>query len=121
MDMIVKTEYQGIRPYTTKDGSLIRELMHPNLNGNSQQSLAEALIPPDSATLLHRHGKSEEIYHITQGTGFMTLGDETFPVTTGDTVCILPNTPHLIHNTGKIPLKLLCCSVPPYSHEDTLL
>jgi len=119
--MTIKTGYGNIQPYTTKDGSLIRELMHPNLHGNSQQSLAEALISPGSATLLHRHSNSEEIYHITQGTGSMTLGDETFPVTTGDTVCILPNTPHRIYNTGKIPLKLLCCSAPPYSHDDTEL
>jgi len=119
--MTIKTGYGNIQPYTTKDGSLIRELMHPNLHGNSRQSLAEALIPPGSATLLHRHGISEEIYHITQGNGFMTLGDETFPVTTGDTICILPETPHQIQNTGKTPLKLLCCSAPPYSHDDTEL
>ena len=119
--MTIKTGYWNIHPYTTKDGSLIRELMHPDLHGNSQQSLAEALIAPGSTTLLHRHSNSEEIYHITQGTGVMTLGDAVFDVRTGDTICILPETPHQIQNTGNTPLKLLCCSVPPYSRDDTEL
>jgi len=119
--MTIKTGYGNIQPYTTKDGSLIRELMHPNLHGNSRQSLAEALIAPGSSTLLHRHSNSEEIYHITQGTGLMTLGDAVFHISTGDTICILPETPHQIQNTGKTPLKLLCCSAPPYSHDDTEL
>jgi mannose-6-phosphate isomerase-like protein (cupin superfamily) len=39
----------------------------------------------------------------------------------GDTVYIPPGTPHKIRNTGDIPLKILCCSSPAYSHEDTEL
>jgi mannose-6-phosphate isomerase-like protein (cupin superfamily) len=117
----VKTEYHKIRPYTTKDGSLIRELMHPAVHGNVNQSLAEATIPPGSTTLLHQHHLSEEIYHITAGRGEMTLGLDKFRVAAGDTVCILPRTPHKIQNTGKGPLKLLCCCSPPYTHEDTQL
>jgi len=44
--MVIKTEYNKIVSYTTKDGALIRELMHPDIHGNSKQSLAEAIIPP---------------------------------------------------------------------------
>lgn len=117
----MKTEYSKIRPYTTKDGSVIRELMHPDIHGNRNQSLAEATIPPGSVTFLHRHHNSEEIYHITQGNGVMTLGDKKFDVTVGDTICIPPGTPHKVQNTGKTPLKLLCCCAPPYSHDDTEL
>ena len=117
----MKTQYDEINPYTTKDGSLIRELMHPAVHGNRNQSLAEAVILPGSTTALHEHHQSEELYHITAGEGTMTLGQETFHVTAGDTVCILPGTSHQIQNTGKTPLKLLCCSSPPYSHDDTQL
>ncbi|MEK6771526.1 MAG: cupin domain-containing protein [Pseudomonadota bacterium] len=38
----MKTAYRDIRPFTTKDGSQIRELMHPAVDCNRQQSLAEA-------------------------------------------------------------------------------
>ena len=117
--MIIKSEYNTIKPYTTKDGSLIRELMHPDVHGNKKQSVAEALIPAGSTTLLHKHCRSEEIYHITAGKGVMTLGDEKLEVTAGDTVCIPLGVPHKIQNTGTLSLKLLCCCSPPYSHDDT--
>ena len=116
-----KTVYTKIRPYTTKDGSAVRELMHPDIHGNANQSLAEAVVPVGVQTALHCHRKSEEIYHFIEGRGKMRLGFDEFDVEPGDTVCIAPNTPHNIRNTGNVPLRLLCCSAPPYSHEDTEL
>ena len=116
---IIKTEYDKIKPYITKDGSIIRELMHPNIYKNVKQSLAEAIVPVGSKTLLHKHHKSEEIYYILEGKGLMTLGNEKFEVKKGDTILIPPETPHKIENIGDVPLKILCCSFPPYSHEDT--
>lgn len=117
----MRSPYSSAAPYTTKDGSTIRELLHPQIHGNHNQSLAEATLPPNTATLLHRHHQSEEIYHITSGEGIMTLGDERFAVTEGDTVLIPPGTPHAIENNRAMALKLLCCCAPPYSHEDTEL
>ena len=119
--MTVKTRYDAIEPYRTKDGSLIRELMHPDVHGNLRQSLAEATIPEGGTTLLHRHHETEEIYHVTQGEGLMFLGEEPFQVERGDTVCISPGTPHKIRNSGKVPLIILCCSFPAYRHDDTEL
>jgi mannose-6-phosphate isomerase-like protein (cupin superfamily) len=119
--MPLKTEYAKVEPYITKDGSIIRELMHPAVHGNSNQSLAEAIVPAGGETLPHRHRLSEEIYHITEGSGIMTLGEQEFEVRTGDAVCILPGTPHRIRNTGEKELKILCCCAPAYSHEDTEL
>jgi mannose-6-phosphate isomerase-like protein (cupin superfamily) len=119
--MQLKTEYEKIEPYITKDGSIIRELMHPAVHGNSEQSLAEATVPAGGKTMLHRHRLTEEIYHITKGCGIMTLGGQEFEVRTGDAVCILPGTPHRIRNTGEKELKILCCCAPAYSHEDTEL
>lgn len=117
----MRTRYAEVPPYTTKDGSLIRELMHPGVHGNRNQSLAEALVPPGAATRLHRHHQTEEIYHITEGIGWMTLGGEEFEVTAGDTICIPPGTPHCIRNPGDADLRLLCCCAPAYAHEDTEL
>ena len=88
--MIIKSEYKKIQPYTTKDGSQIKELMHPKVHGNKRQSLAEASIPIGSRTLLHKHNKSEELYHIHAGNGLITLGGKEFEVTKGDTIYIPP-------------------------------
>ncbi len=119
--MIIKSRYKDIRSYITKDGSVIRELMHSDIHGNIRQSLAEAIVPVDSVTFLHKHLQSEEIYHITQGHGVMSLGDEQFEVKAGDTVYIPAGTAHKIHNAGREPLKILCCSSPAYFDDDTEL
>jgi mannose-6-phosphate isomerase-like protein (cupin superfamily) len=116
-----KTDYASVEPYITRDGSTIRELLHPDLHGNSAQSLAEARIAAGNSTLLHRHHQSEEIYHVTGGEGVMFLGDKRFPIKVGDSACIPPGTPHRVKNTGTDELVILCCCAPPYRHEDTEL
>jgi mannose-6-phosphate isomerase-like protein (cupin superfamily) len=117
----MKTSYREIAPYLTKDRSEIRELMHPAVHGNCNQSFAEATVPPGATTLSHRHRVTEEIYHITEGSGTMTLGDERFAVKVGDTICIPPGAAHCIENTGGGPLRILCACSPAYSHDDTEL
>lgn len=115
------TTRKQITPYITKDGSKISELMHPLLHSSQNQSLAEAVVPGGTRTHLHRHHRSEELYHITSGSGMMQLGEDEFEVNSGDTVCIPPGTAHCIHNTGNDELVILCCCSPAYQHEDTEL
>jgi len=115
------TRYAQLEAYTTRDGSLIRELMHPAQHACTQQSLAEAIVRPGQKTALHRHNISEELYHIIRGTGRMTLGAETFEVSAGDTLVIAPGTAHCIENTGSDDLHILCCCAPAYAHDDTEL
>jgi mannose-6-phosphate isomerase-like protein (cupin superfamily) len=117
----LKTRYADIPTYVTKDGSEIRELLHPAHHGCRNQSLAEAAIPPGTRTLLHQHLRTEEIYHVTSGCGRMTLGQEVFDVSPGDSILIPPGTPHCIEAIGPEPLRILCCCSPAYCHEDTTL
>ena len=121
MPAIMKTAYASITPYVTKDGSQIRELMHPAQHGNRAQSFAEAVVAPGARTQMHRHAVTEEIYHITQGAGSMTLGARQFNVAVGDTICIAPGTAHCIACVGAVALKILCACAPAYAHEDTEL
>lgn len=115
------TRHADVAPYVTRDGSTVRELMHPAVHGNRNQSLAEAVVAPGAATRLHWHERTEEIYHITAGAGLMTLGEERFPVRVGDSICVPPNTRHCIENSGGTPLRILCCCSPAYAHADTHL
>ena len=117
----MRTSYEAVAAYITKDGSEIRELMHPSVHGNRNQSFAEATVPPHAQTALHLHRLAEEIYHVTAGTGRMTLGSASFAVKTGDTIVIAPGTPHCVANTGDAPLRILCACAPAYSHDDTEL
>lgn len=118
---IDKHRYRDINAYITKDGSEIRELMHPSASAARNQSLAEAIVAPGAQTQLHRHRQTEEIYHVTAGEGRMRLGDSWFEIEAGDTVLITPGTPHQLDNSGPLPLVILCACSPPYSHQDTEL
>lgn len=115
------SRYAEVEPFTTKDGSTIRELMHPAHHAVRRQSLAQAAVAPGCATLLHRHRVTEEVYHITAGRGLMRLGAATFEVRRGDTVVIAPGTAHNIRNHGRLPLRILCACTPAYAHADTEL
>jgi mannose-6-phosphate isomerase-like protein (cupin superfamily) len=115
------SQYAEVTPYHTKDGSIIRELMHPGRHGCRNQSLAEARIPAGSETHLHRHLVTEEFYHVVAGRGRMTLGDSVFGIGPGDTVAIPPGTPHRVNNPGDETLVILCCCAPAYAHDDTEL
>jgi mannose-6-phosphate isomerase-like protein (cupin superfamily) len=122
--MPMKSEYADATAYDTKDGSEIRELMHPDVHGQSgcrNQSLAEARVAPGATTRLHRHARSEEIYHITAGRGRLRLGDHWLSVAPGDSICITPGTPHQLHNDGAESLVVLCVCAPAYAHDDTEL
>jgi mannose-6-phosphate isomerase-like protein (cupin superfamily) len=118
----MRTRYAEIPAYVTKDGSEIRELLHPLMpHGPRNQSLAEAVIKPGQRTELHCHRRTEEIYHLTAGKGRMTLGEAQFEVQIGDSVLIPPGTAHCIEAIGIEDLHLLCCCSPPYDHSDTEL
>ena len=101
-------------PFTTKDGSTIRELHH-----TEAQSLAEATLEPGQATVRHYHAESEEIYFLLAGRGELELDGERCEVEPGDAILIPRGAWHRIHALGDESLRLLCCCAPPYRHEDT--
>jgi mannose-6-phosphate isomerase-like protein (cupin superfamily) len=109
------------RPFTTLDGSTIREVAGPRTLPSQHQSLAEASVPIGSETHAHYHRQAEELYFFTSGTGRVRVGDEVREVSAGDCVVLPPGTEHKLWNTGDGPLTLLCCCSPPYSDDDTVL
>ena len=104
---------QETEPFTTRDGSTIRELMHaPN------QSLAEATLRPGQATERHYHAESEELYSVLEGGGVLEIDGEERAVGPGDTALIAPGAWHRF-GAGPDGARFLCCCAPPYSHDDT--
>ena len=108
----VKTALREVMAYITKDGSEIRELLHPSQHPVRQQSLAEAVIPTGSCTQLHRHQVTEEIYHVTRGCGLMTLGEKPSLRSRWRQHRHPPGTPHCVENigSGSAAHPLLLCS-----------
>jgi len=111
----------GVPPFTTKDGSEIRELLGHRNSCIRNQTLAEARLPAGGSTTPHYHVRTEEIYFLLEGQGLMRVGQESAAVGPGDAIAIPPGTSHQITNTGKGVLRFLCCCAPGYEHEDTVL
>ena len=110
-----------VAPFTTKDGSEIRELLAHRNSAIRNQSLAEARLPVGGSTQEHFHPKAEEIYYITNGTGRMRIEGEAREVKAGDAIAIPPGRKHKLWNTGSEMLRLLCCCAPAYEHDDTVI
>lgn len=100
-------------PFTTKDGSTIRELLH-----TPAQSLAEATLEPLQATDRHYHRAAEEIYLFLDGGGRMEVDGEERDVRPGDAVLIPPGAWHQL-TAGGDGARFMCMCAPPYSHDDT--
>ncbi len=105
--------YDRAEPFTTKDGSTIRELMRA-----ANQTLAEATLEPGQRTERHYHAESEELYYLVEGTGEMEIDGERSQVGPGDAILIPPGAWHQI-TAGDAELRFLCCCAPGYQHADT--
>jgi len=115
------TQLSRIKPFITKDGSEIRELLAYRNSAIRHQSLAEARLPAGCSTQEHYHPRAEEIYFITSGIGRMRIEGEERDVGVGDAIAIPPGQRHQLWNTGEGPLTLLCCCAPAYEHDDTII
>ena len=114
-----------LKPFVTKDKSLIREFFHP-LHETSKQaprnipfSIALATVRPGQKTLRHIHETSTEFYYITKGVGIIQLNAKKESIEENTLIYIPAKTKHTVTNTGKDDLLILCICNPPYSHEDT--
>jgi mannose-6-phosphate isomerase-like protein (cupin superfamily) len=125
--IIGQTDFMDIKnlnevpPFTTKDGSEIRELLAHRNSAIRNQSLAEARLPVGGSTQEHFHRRTEEIYYITHGAGRIRIDGEIRELKTGDAVAILPGQKHKLWNAGNETLRLLCCCAPAYEHDDTVI
>jgi mannose-6-phosphate isomerase-like protein (cupin superfamily) len=115
------TNLKDAAPFTTKDGSEIRELLAYRNSAIRNQSLAEARLPVGTSTQEHYHLKTEEIYFITAGQGRMRIDEDVAEVRAGDAIAIPPGKRHKLWNTGLETLSLLCCCAPGYEHSDTII
>ena len=112
--MEVRNRERDALPFTTLDGSTIRELVHTR-----RQSVAEASLAAGQGTRRHCHPRSEEIYLLLDGGGLMELEGESGAVGAGDAILIPAGAWHRL-TAGAHGARFLCCCVPPYSDVDTV-
>jgi mannose-6-phosphate isomerase-like protein (cupin superfamily) len=104
--------------FVAGDGTLLRELLHPDKQAIAlRYSLAHAIVPPGQTSISHSLITSE-VYYILSGTGEMHISDETQTVEPGDAIYIPPNAKQFIHNSGPDPLVFICMVDPAWQKVD---
>src|SRR4051812_50012822 len=103
-------------PFTTKDGSTIRELLGRGTAAN--QSLAEATLAPRQATQRHYHALTEEVYFLVAGSGELEVDGERAQVGPEDAILIPPGARHQL-TAGPDGCRPPCCRPPPDPPQDT--
>jgi mannose-6-phosphate isomerase-like protein (cupin superfamily) len=104
--------------FVAGDGTLLRELLHPDKQAIAlRYSLAHAIVPMGRTSTPHSL-KTSEVYFILRGQGEMHIDDETQMVEPGDAIYIPPNTKQFIRNCGMEPLVFICIVDPAWRKED---
>lgn len=108
-----------IKPFITTDGSLIREIFHPQRhNLPISCSVAHATVKAVQSTKPHTLKKSSEIYVILSGKGTMHINDEKQLLNQGDAVFIPAGSVQCIENCGDEDLRFLCVVDPYWKKEE---
>lgn len=115
----MKDSSTGPVPYVTKDGSLIRELVHPLSAPGLGMSLAEAEVEAGGRTVEHFHTSFDEVYYCLEGAGVLYVNGEPQPFSPGTYRLLPKGSAHYLTATTKLRLLCVCC--PAYSHEETVL
>lgn len=77
-------------------------------NSPSQRlKMGYTTIYPTGTTTGHSHDDMEEVYFVVSGEGIMVVGEERFPIKTGDGLYVPPGAFHTTYQTGNMPLTVL--------------
>jgi quercetin dioxygenase-like cupin family protein len=88
------------------------------LSANHCSACMIRVAPGDKVWPAHSHPNGEEVIYIIQGSGRVLVDGEVAPVKTGTTVLFPRGAVHMLHNTGREPMKVVCFFAPPTSLDN---
>jgi len=100
------------------EGTKIKQYFHPHntLNGINY-SLAQFTLETGKKSKRHKM-KSSEIYYILEGSGKLTVNEESHLLQKDDSAYVPPNAEQFIENSGSEDLKFLCIVEPAWKADD---
>lgn len=76
-------------------------------------------VPPgEKVRPAHSHPNGEEVIFIISGSGRVMVAGEVQPVAAGTTVLFPQGAVHMLHNTGREEMKVVCFFAPPTGLEN---
>ena len=103
--------------YKRKEGITSHLLVSPHTCDAEYLATTMVEIIPGGQQRIHSH-VSEQIYYILEGSGLMTVADETAHVESGDCVFIPSGAPHGLKNDGETILRYFSAAAPSFSREE---
>jgi quercetin dioxygenase-like cupin family protein len=91
-------------------------LISPQNSSTKNLSIQISTIPKGSQQPIHAHDP-EQCYYVINGTGLMTIEDESREVAAGDAIYIPSNKKHGIKNTGDMALEYLTANSPVFTRD----
>lgn len=69
---------------------------------------------------MHKHNEHTEGIYVVDGTGLMTVGDQSFEIKKDDFFVIPKATFHALEVTSSIPVKVISVQMPRFNKEDRI-
>jgi mannose-6-phosphate isomerase-like protein (cupin superfamily) len=82
-------------------------LIDPENSPSKNLTMGYTVIYPTGKTTGHAHDDMEEVYYILTGKGKMVIGDDEFPIQSGDAFYVPFGKYHVTYNTGNQPLAMV--------------
>ena len=94
----------------TSESGILRDtlfLVDPENSPSQTLKMGHTTIYPTGTTTGHTHDDMEEVYYVVSGEGTMRVGDDEFPIRTGDALYVSPGEFHTTIQKGNLPLTLV--------------
>jgi mannose-6-phosphate isomerase-like protein (cupin superfamily) len=82
-------------------------LIDPQNSPAKNLTMGYTVIYPTGKTTGHAHDDMEEVYYILTGKGKMVIGEDEFPIQTGDAFYVPFGAFHVTYNIGNQPLAMV--------------
>jgi quercetin dioxygenase-like cupin family protein len=93
-------------------GALSKPLVMPDTARSKHLDYRISMYQPKAYVAKHSHRVQEQVYHVLEGEGLMTVGDEEHVVRKHDFIFLPPGVEHAIENTGTSDLVFIVVTSP---------
>ena len=93
-------------------GALSKPLVMPDTAGSKHLDYRISMYQPKAQVALHSHKVQEQVYHVIEGEGLMTIDGEEHVVRKHDFIFLPPGVVHAIENTGMSDLIFIVVTSP---------
>jgi mannose-6-phosphate isomerase-like protein (cupin superfamily) len=94
----------------SRDSKILRDtyfLVDSKNSPSKRLTMGYTTIYPTGTTTGHVHDDMEEVYFVISGEGIMVIGEDQFPIKSGDGLYVPPGLFHTTIQTGNQPLVVL--------------